>query len=204
MTLKQMCEQAAVYTDRADDFVTIPDPVDPERQIYDPEDDPGIWYQAMKTSINAAYREVARTLLMPDTRVETELGEDGTIDLLYLSPAVLQFKGVYSPDGSSALQYDFVTKYQVRVRGGREGQDVLIQYAYAPEPLESFNDEPVFPDGLVEPMVYIARACADLWLMERKIQPAQAWQAQYYAALAGIRRDVKSAEKTRIRRARFR
>ena len=86
MTLKQMCEQAAVYTDRADDFVTIPDPVDPERQIYDPEDDPGIWYQAMKTSINAAYREVARTLLMPDTRVETELGEDGSMTILPYAP----------------------------------------------------------------------------------------------------------------------
>lgn len=207
MTLREMCEQAAVYTDRRDDFVTIRE-TDPETgkvtERYDPDDDPGIWYAAMKGSINNAYREVARTLLMPDTRVETELGENGMIELMYQSPDVLQVKSVFSADGTAALDYDFVTKYQIRVRGGREGQSVILHYCYAPDPLENFRDEPVFPEGLVDPMIYIARACADLWMMERKLDPAQIWQQRYYTALSGIRRDMRSASKRRIRRAIFR
>ena len=207
MTLKEMCEQAAVYTDRRDDFVTIKetDPVTGRvTEYYDPEDDPGIWFEAMKCSINNAYREVARALLMPDTRVETELDENGGINLMYQSPDVLQVKGVFSADGSYALEYDFVTKNEIRVRNGKKGQKVLLQYHYAPDPLERFGDEPEFPEGMVDPMVYISLACADLWMMERKTQPAQMWQQRYYSALAGIRRDMKSASKRRIRRAIFR
>ena len=96
MTLKEMCEQTAVYTDRRDDSVTteITDPVTGKvTERYDPDDDPGIWYEAMKCSINNAYREVARVLLMPDKRVETELDENGGINLMYMSPDVLQVKG---------------------------------------------------------------------------------------------------------------
>lgn len=207
MNLIEMCEQVAVYTDRRDDFVTIKrDDLATGKviEMYDPEDDPGIWYAAMKMSINNAYREVARMLTMPDTRVEAELGEGGVIDLMYQSPDVLQVKGVYSADGSYALEYDFVTKYQIKVRGGKEGQPVLLHYCYAPDPLEDFRDEPVFPEGLVDPMVYISLACADLWMMERKTAPAQMWQQRYYTALSGIRRDMRSSAKRKINRARFR
>lgn len=197
-----MCEAAAVYTDRRDDFVTITD--DKGKPMYDPNDDPGIWFQAMRMSINTAYREAARRLLLPDTRIETELGEGGTIDLNYLSPGVYQVKGLFTADGSAAIEFDFVTKYQIRARGGKEGEDVILQYHYVPDALERLNDEPEFPESLVDPMVYISKACADLWRSERKLDVAQSWENQYYSLLGSIRSDVKAPGLRRIRRRPFR
>ena len=37
-----------------------------------------------------------------------------------------------------------------------------------------------------------------------KLDPAQLWQQRYYTALSAIRRDVRSSQKRRIRRAIFR
>lgn len=204
MNLRELCEKTAVYTDRRDDFVTIPDPANPDKQIYDPDDDPGIWFDAMKTSINTAYREAARRLLSPDIQIELELAENGEIDLIYLSPGVQTVKAVYTADGSAALPYDFVTKYRLRVRNGREGDKVLLQYHYVPEPLEQLTDEPEFPESLVDPMVYISLAASDIWMLERKLEPAQAWQTKYYSLLSSLKRDMKNASKRRIRRAVFR
>lgn len=202
MTLREMCEQAAVYTDRRDDFVTITGA--DGKPVYDPEDDPGIWYQAMKMSINTAYREAARRLMLPDMRAETELGENGTIDLLYMSPGVSQVKAIYNADATAALPFDFETKFRIKVRGGKEGDDVIIQYCYVPDALESFTDEPEFPESLVDPMLYISLACADLWRSERKLEVAQVWENRYYSILGGIRTDLKSPSLRRIRRSPFR
>lgn len=191
-----------MYTDRRDDFVTITN--DKGKPVYDPDDDPGIWFEAMKTSINTAYREVARRLLMPDMRTETELGEGGTIDLLYLSPGVQQVKAVYNADESAALRYDFETKYRIRVRGGKEGDAVILQYHYVPDGLETFTDEPEFPESLVDPMVYISLACADLWRSERKLDVAQVWENRYFSLLGSIRSDMKNSAQRRIKKTRFR
>ena len=204
MTLKKLCEMTAVYTDRRDDFVTIADPDNPGKQIYDPNDDPGIWFSAMKTSINTAYREAARRLLSPDIRVETVLGPDGTIDLMELTPGVQTVKAVYNEDASAGLAFDFETKYRIRVRRGKRGDRVVLQYHYVPDPLESLNDEPVFPESMVDPMVYISLAVSDLWMLERKLEPAQMWQQKYYNLLSSLKRDMKSANMRKIRRAIFR
>ena len=202
MNLKELCELVAVYTDRKDDFVTITDK--DGNEVYDPEDDPGIWFEAMKASINNAYREAARKLLMPDTRRLFAVNMNGEIDLIGLQPEVYQLIAVFNEDGSAALQFDFVTKNRIRMRNEKPGTAVVIQYHYVPAPLERFEDEPVFPEGLVDPMVYICRAVADLWMMERKAQPSQLWEARYYSLLSGIKRDMKSASMRRIKRGRFR
>ena len=201
MTLKEMCELTAVHTDRRDDFVVT---TIKGAEVYDPEDDPGLWFESMKSSINLAYREVARRLLMPDIRMTMELDKDGGVDLTMMRPDVITMKAVYSEDGSTLRQYDFETKYRIIVRGGKPGERVLIQYHYVPEPLEDFDDEPVFPEGLVDPMVYVSLAAANLWLMERKIDIANEWRARYYEALNNIRGDMRSPRDRRIRRAIFR
>lgn len=201
MTLKELCEQAAVYTDRRDDFLTI---TRDGREMYDPEDDPGIWFESMKGSVNQAYREAARALLMPDRRVLTELGEGGSMDLLALSPGCQQVRAVWSADETNALAYDFVTKFEIRVRGGKQGDKVTLQYHFVPDALESLTDEPMFPESLVDPMLYISLAAADIWAMERKTQISQYWLSKYYQILSGIRRDMKGSQKRRIRRALFR
>ena len=201
MNLKELCEQVAVYTDRRDDFVTI---TKNGVEMYDPDDDPGVWFEAMKTSINTAYREAARRLLMPDIRAAVTLGEGGSIDLLGMAPGVQTVKAVYSEDGSAAIGYDFETKYLIRIRGGKVGDKVLLQYHYVPDPLDKFTDEPVFPESLVDPMVYISLAVCDLWLLERKIDIAMQWQSKYYGMLGSIKKDMRSARDRRIRRAIFR
>lgn len=192
----------AVYTDRRDDFVTITD--DKGKEIYDPNDDPGNWFAAMKQSINTAYREVARRLLMPDMRIETMLGENGTIDLMEMSPDVQTVKAVYNADGSAALKYDFETKYRIRVRGGKDGDEVILHYHYVPDPLERLTDAPEFPEGLVDPMIYISLAASDLWKSERKIDIAQVWENKYYSMLSGLRADMRDPGSRRIRKSRFR
>ena len=202
MNLREMCDLVAVYTDRKDDFVTIED--NTGKEVFDPNDDPGIWFAAMKTSINNAYREVARKLMMPDMHQQVTLMQGGEIDLFQMSPDVLQVIAVYNADATAALKFDFINKNRIRVRDGKEKDKVQLQYCYAPDPLESFKDEPVFPEGLVDPMVYICRAAADLWMMERKTQPAQLWETRYYGLLGGIKRDFKSAAMRRIPKKRFR
>lgn len=203
MTLKEMCQRAAELTDRADDFVTVKNP-DTGEEWYDPNDDPGIWYNIMKQGINTAYREVARRMMMPDMRIETELGKGGRINLLELKPGVSKVKAVYNADGSYALQYDFITQFEIKVRDGREGQDVIVHYAYVPDAMERFTDEPIFPESLVDPAVYIAMAASKIWATERKFQAANYHQAEYYALLASIKSDVKSSKDRRIRRSVFR
>lgn len=202
MNLKRMCELAAAYTDRRDDFVTITG--EDGKEVYDPNDDPGIWFEIMRRSINTAYAEAARRLLMPDMRIETELGENGTIDLLYLSPGVQTVKAVYTEDASMALRFDFETKYRIRVRGMKEGDTVTLQYHYVPDPLDKFTDEPEFPESLVDPMVYISRAAADIWLSERKMEIAQMWEVKYETLLRSIRSDMRSAGSRRIPKTRWR
>lgn len=197
-----MCELVAAYTERRDDFVTITDK--DGKEVYDPEDDPGRWFDAMKTSINNAYREVARKLLMPDTRRLFTVGLNGEIDLIGLQPDLYQLIAVFNEDASAAMRFDFVTKKRIRLRNAKMGDWVTIQYHFVPEPLERFYDEPVFSEGLVDPMVYICRAAADLWMMERKVQPSQMWETRYYSLLNGIKRDMKSASMRRIKRGRFR
>ncbi len=201
MTLDEMCRQVAVYTDRADDFVKTT--INGE-QVYDPDDDPGIWYAAMKGSINNAYREVARTILMPETFKVVTLGEGAEVDLLGLDPAVLKMKAVYNRDRSAALDYDFVNRFRLKIKNCMPGDAVALAYAYAPEPLEQLTDEPIFAEGLVDPMVYISLACADIWLMERKLQPEQEWRQRYYSALAGVKKSLKSSAKSRIKKPLFR
>lgn len=192
----------AVYTDRKDDFVTIKN--DKGKEVFDPEDDPGIWFEAMKTSINTAYREAARRLTVPDRRASCALGEGGTIDLISMSPGVQQVKAVYSADETKALAFDFETKYKIRVRGGRENDEVILHYSYVPDALESLTDEPEFPESLVDPMIYISLACADIWRSERKMDIAQVWENRYYSLLGSVRTDMKSPSLRRIRRAPFR
>lgn len=193
----------AVYTDRRDDFVTIIDEKT-GKEVYDPEDDPGIWFQAMKASINNAYREVARALLMPDTRREFYIGDDMELDLTCMQPDLLQLIAVYNADESAAIPFDFVTKNRIRLRSGKAGDKVLIHYHFVPEPLAAFDDEPIFPEGLVDPMIYVCRAAADLWMLERKAQPAQMWETRYFSLLGSVRRDMKSASMRRIKKSRFR
>lgn len=193
----------AVYTDRRDDFVTIIDKTT-GKEVYDPEDDPGVWFEAMKTSINNAYREVARKLMMPDEIVPFTTDQNNEIDLMGVQPDVYQLIAVFNADRSAALKFDFITKYRIRMRTGKAGDQVMVQYNYVPEPLEKFYDEPVFPEGLVDPMVYVSRAAADLWMMERKTQPAQLWETRYYSLLGSIRQDLKSASMRKIKRGRFR
>lgn len=192
----------AVYTDRRDDFVTITDK--DGNEVYDPEDDPGVWFEAMKSSINNAYREVARKLLMPDVRKVFEADESSEIDLIGLEPEVLQLIAVYNEDGSAALQFDFLTKNRIRLRNGMPGMKIMLQYHFVPAPLENFEDEPIFPEGLVDPMVYVSRAAADLWMMERKTQPSQMWETRYYGMLGSFKRDMKSAAMRKIKKSRFR
>lgn len=192
----------AVYTDRRDDFVTITDK--DGNEVYDPEDDPGVWFEAMKASINNAYREAARKLLMPDTIMPYILDRSMEIDLTGIQPDVYQLIAVFNADRSAALTFDFVTKNRIRLKSGRAGDTVMIQYHFVPDPLVSFRDEPIFPEGLVDPMVYVCRAAADLWMLERKTQPAQMWETRYYSLLSSIKRDMKSASMRRIKRSRFR
>lgn len=201
MTLKEMCEQVAVFTDRRDDFVTI---VKDGAEVYDPDDDPGNWFASMRTSINTAYRHVARQLLMPDVRQLVVLGDGGSIDLLTMEPGVTTVKAVYNEDGSAALTYDFETKYRIIVRGDHAGEKVLLQYHYVPADLTEFTDEPVFPESLVDPMIYISLAAADLWLMERKLDVSREWRTKYYELMSSVKRDMRSSRDRRIKRAIFR
>jgi hypothetical protein len=84
------------------------------------------------------------------------------------------------------------------------GEKLILHYHYLPEPLAKEYDEPIFPESLVDPSVYIALAVARVWQSERKMGAAQMWLNEYYQKLRSLRGSVRSGVRRRLPRTLFR
>lgn len=195
MTLNEMCMVAARESDRYDEFELTGD-------MY--EDDALHYFNVFRDAINEAYFEVARTRFEPDIYVEVQVDEDGKIDLLELSPQVYSVRNVLNENRTSAVAFEFDTKFKLDVSGAAAGDTVVLYYHYMPNRLVELDDEPIFSEALVDPMVYICLAVARMWQSEKKLTLYESWLAEYYNRLRGVKSNMKGGNLKRVPRNRFR
>lgn len=196
MTLDEMCVAAARYSDRYDEFEKS------ESGKY--EDDALLYFEVFRDGINEAYAAVARESGMPDCYVTASVGSDGYVDLENLYPQVYGVKDVLNEQMTSNLEYVFSTKFKLSVSNTKPGDKVTIFYHYIPERLTGLGDAPVFPESLVDPLLYISLAVARMWMSEKKFDYANQWLQQYYTLLNRVKSGMQSSINRRIPRRRFR
>ena len=196
MTLDEMCIAAARYSDRYDEFE--------KNEDGEYEDDALLYFETFRDAINEAYHAVARECAMPDRYERAVVNEDGLVDLKELSPEIYGIKDVLDEHRSMNLSYTFDTKFLIRVVDTVPGNMVTIYYHYIPEKLEDLEDTPIFPESIVDPMVYITLAVARIWKAEKKFDYSNQWMAEYHSLLSKIKNNLKSRANRRIPRRRFR
>lgn len=199
MNLGRMCEAAARLSDRYDEYVKTAQ-ADGSAQF---EGEALHWFKLFRDAVNEAYFEIARSRMTPQTQAEIRLPKDRVIDLNDMNPEAVAVCGVYAGDGESGIDYVFRTKDEIEVCGAQPGERVILRYHYLPERLEEEYDEPVFPESLADPMIYISLAVARVWQSERKMNAAQTWLGEYYQRLRGLRSERK-AKARRLKRTVFR
>ena len=196
MTLDEMCIAAARYSDRYDEFE--------KNEDGEYEDDALLYFNIFKDAINEAYFAVARECAMPDRYERATVNEDGLVDLKQLSPEIYGIKDVLDEHRTMNLSYTFNTKFLINVVDTVPGNAVTIYYHYVPDRLEELEDTPIFPESLVDPMVYICLAVARIWMSEKKFDYANQWLAQYHSLLAKIKNGLYNRTNRRIPRRMFR
>jgi len=82
MNLGRMCEAAARYSDRYDEYVKTRNEAGKEEF----EGEALHWFKIFRDAINEAYFEIARTRMSPDMRVECVLGNDRVISMEKMEP----------------------------------------------------------------------------------------------------------------------
>ena len=196
MTLDEMCVAAARYSDRDDEFE--------KNEDGEYEDDALLYFNIFKDAINEAYFAVARECAMPDRYERAVVDADGLVDLRELSPEIYGIKDVLDEHRTMNLSYTFDTKFLIRVYDTVPGNNVTIYYHYVPDRLEELDDTPIFPESIVDPMVYICLAVARIWMSEKKFDYANQWLRDYHSLLAKIKNGLHSRANRRIPRRMFR
>lgn len=208
MTLDEMCVMAARYSDRYDEYERTLDGETAEGEYSNRaedwyEDDALHYFNVFRDGINEAYREVSRAQTMPDRFVEVTVDENKQVDLSQIIPGVYGVKQVLNAEKTSAVEYTFSTKYVLDVVAQPEDV-IVILYHYIPEDLIYLNDEPVFTEAQVDPMLYVCMAVARMWYSEKKFDYGNQWMSQYYTYLRGVRSSLKDRSRRRIPRGLFR
>ena len=200
MNLGRMCEAAARYSDRYDEYVKTLN----EEGKEEFEGEALHWFKIFRDAINEAYFEVSRARLTPEVRLEYVMGDERVIDMKDLLPQVCSVCGVYRADGQTGVEFVFRNRTEIEVKSVHSGEKLILHYHYLPEPLAKEYDEPIFPESLVDPSVYIALAVARVWQSERKMGAAQMWLNEYYQKLRSLRGSVRSGVRRRLPRTLFR
>lgn len=195
MTLEEMCNMAARYSDRYDEFEKTASGAIPY------EDDALHYFNVFRDAMNEAQREVSRMYAMPDMWKNLTLNAKKQIDLAALEPGVYTVKNLLK-DGAP-VDYTFETKYVLNVEAN-QGDSVSLLYHYIPENMEMISDEPYFTEAQVDPMVYVSLAVARMWYSEKKFDYGDRWMGQYQAHLREIKSSLKDRSRRRIPRGVFR
>lgn len=200
MNLGGMCAMAARYSDRYDEYVKTAG-TGGEAGF---EGEALHWFNLFRDAVNEAYFEISRSRLHPEKKMECAVPADQVIDLAGMEPEVCSVSGVFRADGRTDVEFVFVSRYEIRVTGAKAGETVVLAYQYLPERLEKEEDEPVFPESLADPMIYVSLAVARVWQSERKHAAAQPWLNSYYMKLRELRPGMKPVRKRMLKRPLFR
>ena len=200
MNLGRMCEAAARYSDRYDEYVKTAEDGGEEKFAGEALH----WFNIFRDAVNEAYFEIARCVKEPERQTEVEIGAEKVIDLSEAAPEAVTVLGVYRMDGMTGVEYVFRTRKVIEVIGARPGERVMLKWHQLPERLEAEADEPVFSESAADPMIYIALATARVWQSERRMSDAQIWINEYYRRLREIRPTMRTVRKRRMPRTLFR
>lgn len=200
MTLDEMCQMAARLSDRYDEFEKTVN--ESNQEVY--EDDALHYFNVFKDAINEAYFEISRKKLHPDTYESVVVSNDGTIDLTTLTYPVCTLIMLLNADKTKAVTYDFRTRFVLNVSGASPGDTVTVNYHYLPDRLDIYTDEPIFPESMVDPMLYVCLAVSRIWQSEKKFNNANSWLNEYYNHMNNIRSDMRNRTTRRIPRRMFR
>ena len=199
MTLDQMCQEAARLSDRYDEFEKTEN--EDGRMVY--EEDAGHYFNVFRDGMNEAYAEVARRYVKPDIYVQATVGEDGIVQLDELDPMVYAVLNVFDETRDRQVQFKFETKFQIKTNE-EAGTVITLFYQYVPDKMKGYSDEPIFPESMVDPMIYISLAVARMWLSEKKRELYHEWMNQYQTLLMQCRKDLRHQSLRRIPRRTFR
>ena len=195
MTLDEMCIAAARHADRYDEMEKVDG-------VY--EDDAEHYFNVFRDAINEAYFEISRNYGKPDMYKTIVVPSDGIIDLTSLDPVPYAVLNLYDSDRKNMVLFHFNTRFEIVPEDVSSGTSVVLYYQYHPDRLEALTDEPIFPESIVDPMVYISLAVARIWLSEKKIDLFNTWMNQYYAYLREINATMRKSHSRRIPRRVFR
>ena len=176
MTVKEIMEGAARFSNRDDEFII-------EEGETDYLDEALKYKLVFLSAINEAQREAAKRLGRP---VERQLvtPDNYLIDLTALYPVMTQLKYVRDATDTYLLASEFRDAETLRVY---VSGPVTLVYIAAPDEMTALTDEPFFPPEVVPEELYMFLAAARVYQSERKESSAQVWLGQYYDALRKIR-----------------
>ena len=182
MTLGDMVLMAARYTDRADEMVKTTQ-----------ADGTAAYtghalscFRLFRDAINEAYAEAASVCLAPERSETFPVPDNRVLDIGELIPDAAAVRAVFSADGQREIGFRFLSRFEIIV-DALPGEAVQVRALVLPPPLENEEDEPVFPESAVEPMVYVSLAAARMWQSERQHAASQAWLGDYYRLLRRVR-----------------
>ena len=200
MTLDSLCRMAARCADRSDEFVKTAD----ESGVMRYQGEALILFRLFRDAINEAYAEIARTGLMPGLFLPVEVPADGVIRLDRAVPSAAALEEVLDQAREKPYAYRFLSRFEVKIIGAAPGDTVVLHVQVIPAPLAEEDDEPVFPEAVADPMIYVSLAVARLWQSERRLAAAQSWQNDYYRLLRSVRSSGSHAARHRFPRPWFR
>lgn len=200
MNLGEMCQMAARYSDRYDEYEKT-EQADGTSAF---EGEALHWFNLFRDAVNEAYFDISRSRATPQKQVLTTVPEGGLLSLSDLRPEVCGVSGVFREDERTAVEFVFRNREQIEITGARAGDRVCLRYHYLPNRLEKECDEPIFPESLADPSVYVTLAVARVWQSERRMAIAQEWMAEYYRKLRAVRAGIRPAGKRRMPRTLFR
>ena len=200
MTLNDMCMMAARYSDRYDEFEKTEN--DAGQLVY--QDDALHYFNIFRDAINEAYHEVARTRCEPDVYTEAVVDEECKVHLNQLSPLAYAVKNVMNVGRTEAIPFEFETKFVLYIPSMKPGDTVLVYYSYLPDRLQELDDQPVFPESVVDPALYVSLAVARMWQSEKKLTLYQSWLNEYRSMLYQVRPTMKGGNLRRLPRGLFR
>lgn len=200
MTLDEMCQTAARLSDRFDEFEKTTD--ESGSEVY--QDDALHYFNVFRDAINEAYYAVARKRYAPYKYYTLTVPSDKEVDLSVVTPNVYDILNLLNAERTRAIKFTFIEKELIYVDGANAGDEVVLYYHYIPDKLTEYSDEPIFPDIIVDPMVYITLAVARMWQSEKKSTQYSIWMAEYHQAIREVATDMRGKRAKRIPRPLFR
>lgn len=191
MNVGAMCVLAAQLSDRSDEYVKN------DEGAY--EEEAALYRAVFLSAMNEAYREAAKKLGMPLRKV-TVTPVSYRVSFKNFDPPYVQIIRIEDAVSRKPEVFKFVNAQEIEVFTERS---LTITYIYLPDELVLDTDEPEFADSLVDPMLYVYKAVAEVYRSERKNDTAAPWDGKYFEKLSKVRAYPAGALR-RVPRRRFR